>query len=243
MKSILRAGLLALLLALPAVPAVLAAPLRFVSIETAPWASRSADGTLSGFFPDVVRELERRRGRAATLSLQPFVRIGQELESGAQDCTILAAKPEWQTFARLGEVIYRHEIGVVARRDVSLRTPGDLRGKRFSVLRGLALGPAFDADPQVGREEDTDYQIGLRKLTHRRVDGVAGAIQTIEFLARQAGLEAQLGDRLTLGNLPLALQCSRKTVDAKEMSRLNTLLRNMLDDGTVSRLLDRNNYH
>jgi polar amino acid transport system substrate-binding protein len=218
------------------------APLRLVSIETAPWASPDTNGEPVGFFPELAHELGRRAGVPIRLSLQPFARIGQELESGSQDCAILATMKEWRGFVHAGEVIHLHEYGAIVRPGLRLREPADLRGKTFSVLRGLALGGTFDSDPMIGREYDTDYQIGLRKLAHHRVDGVAGALQTIEFLADRAGLSGHLGDRLRLGALPLSLQCGKKNLTAERMRVLNDHLRAMISDGSMRRLLAKHGY-
>ena len=211
--------------------------LNFITIGVAPWAFvDKASGKSLGVFPAVVSELERRTGFHIQQSYEPFARIDHELEIGSQDCTILVWSDSRARIVERGEFVASHPMGVIARTGVKISSYDDLKGKTISVLRGLALEPRFDSDPEIIKDFDSDYVLGVRKLAHQRVDAVAGAVPTIQFLARQEGLEQYLGDRLMLVDTPLVLQCSKKSANLDLMPALNKAIRQMREDGTIERI-------
>jgi len=235
MKILLTASLAFLFLAGPV--RVDARDLSFVTIEVPPWASiDKVSGKPIGLFPEVVRELERRTGHRISMSLQPYARIDHELESGREDCTIIVWTKERERIVVQGELVSNHEIGVLPRRDFPLTRYEDLHGKSISVLRGLSLGDRFDTDTAIKKDFDTDYLTGIKKVRHKRLDGVAGATHTIQFLIRSEGLAEDFGAPLKLGTIPLALQCAKKSRNLDLMPEFNKAIREMWADGTISRL-------
>jgi polar amino acid transport system substrate-binding protein len=217
---------------------------RFVTIDTAPWASlERQSGMALGVFPDIIRELERRTGIPIRMELQPFARIPKELESLRQDCTILVWNDQWASFMVQGEFVSSHLIGVIARNGVKLQSYDDLSGLSVSVLRGLSLGERFDTDASIHRQYDTDYVQGLNKLAHGRLDAVAGALPTIAHLAQQNGLGGHLGDRLTLTELTLRFQCAKGSARRDIMPAINEAILAMTADGTLESIKTRWDYH
>lgn len=240
MKAVLT-GVAAAALALAAWIAPAAAKdLKFITIDVAPWAwSDASSGRLMGVFPDVVRELERRTGNRIAMSLQPFARINRELEAAAQDCTIIVWIDSNERFVRKGELVSDHPMGVIARRGVTLKTYDDLKPLTIAVLRGAPTDQRFDNDDSLKKDYDTtDYGQGLAKIAHNRVDAIAGAMPTIQFLAQQEGIP--LGDQLLLGTIPLLLQCALKSPNLDTMPALNQAIRDMQQDGTMARILKEN---
>ena len=215
--------------------------LKFITIDVAPWASLDKKtGKPWGVFPAVVEEIARRADVKISYTLHPFSRIDRELETGGQDCTIIVWSDERARIVKRGELVSDHPMGVIARKGVSLKKYDDLNGLTVSVLRGLAVDPRFDADQTVRRDYDDDYAQGLRKIAHGRLDAIAGAIPTIQFVARQDGLDKHLGDVLAINTMPLVLQCARKSPNIDFMPKLDQAIRDMRDDGTLKRILDEN---
>jgi len=92
------------------------------------------------------------------------------LETGSQDCTILVWSDNRARIVERGELVASHPMGVIARKGVKITQYADLKGKTISVLRGLAIEPRFDADPDIIKDADSDYILGVRKMAHQRVD-------------------------------------------------------------------------
>lgn len=230
------------LLVMLLLPAAAAAELRMISIDARPWAWNDPDGTVRGAFADIVAEMSRRTGEPIRTTLSPFARIDRELESGQQDCTIILWNEARARIVDRGEDVYMMTFGVVARRGVSLHGYDDLAKLTVSVTRNLRIDPRFDEDSAIRKDFDKDYEIGLQKLAHQRLDAVAGAIPTILYIAGGLGVAQHLGDRLVLTRIPLALQCSKTANAPVRFDDLNAALRAMRADGSLARLLARYRY-
>lgn len=212
---------------------------RFITIDVAPWAwSDSTTGEKRGVFPDLVRELERRTGHKIDMSLQPFVRINRELEAGARDCSIVVWVEDNARFLVAGELVSQHPMGVLARAGVKLTTYEDLRSMTISVLRGAPTDARFDSDHTLRKDFDNDYDQILRKISHNRVDAIAGAMPTIRYLAAQQGIK--LGDSIQLGEFPLVLQCAKSSSKLPLMEDFNKAIRELKNDGTLETILKNN---
>lgn len=240
MRLISRALVLTAALVAPAV--TVAAELRFITLEAAPWALPGTDGRPAGAFAAIVNEIGRRTGDHMVLALHSFARIDRELEIGAQDCTIILWSDARARIVERGEAIYPMPFGVVARTGVTLASYDELKPLTISVVRNLAIDPRFDADDTLRKDFDKDYVMGLQKIAHGRLDAIAGALPTIRYLAGNHGVAHHLGRQLALTTIPLTLQCSKASPNLAAMPRLNEAVRAMRADGTLARLLSENHY-
>ena len=98
------------------------------------------------------------------------------------------------------------------------------------------MTPEFEADDNLKKEFDTDYLIGLRKIEHGRLDAIAGAVPTIQYLANQEGNAQYLGDALVLADVPLVLQCSIHSTKLFMMPALNNAIEEMKKDGALEKI-------
>jgi len=215
--------------------------MQFVTINVAPWAYNDEEtGKPLGLFPAVMSELERRTGIPIRQTFVPYARIDPELEAAHQDCTIVITSDARSALVVKGETLSSHPMGVIARPGVKVERLEDLFGLTVSTLPGLSFGAAFDNEERIHKVYDSDYRLGLRKLAHKRIDAVVGAIPTIKFLAKQEKLEKSLGSQLMIEDMPLVLQCSRKSPNLDLMPALNKAILDMKADGTLNRLLNDN---
>ena len=175
--------------------------LKFITVETAPWASYDQEsGEPVGAFPDLVAEIERRSEFRIKMALRPFTRINPGLESGDQDCTIILWHESRAPLVERGAAVFPMAFGVVAHKNAVLKEYDDLTKLTISQTRGLKITRQFDEDERLVREYDRNYKIGLHKMAHNRLDAVAGVIPTILFMAGQEGLAEELGDYLVMKN-------------------------------------------
>lgn len=210
-----------------------AEPIKFITLDVAPWAS-TQDGQMQGAFIEMVKEISARTGLETSISLTPFARVDRELETGGHDCTILIPRGEESVVH--GELVSYHQIGLIPRNGLTLNGYEDLSGKRISLLRGSAITPQFDADDSLDKVYDTDYLIALRKLGRARIDAIAGAIPTIRYLADQNGLSDTMGEPLTLADVPLIFQCSQKSTHLEAMPEINRAIQAMIEEGDIERI-------
>lgn len=215
-------------------------PLRFITIDVAPWAAYNpTSGDQEGAFLAIVDALSEVTGLAIETTLTPFARVDRELEAGTHDCTIVVPRDE--SLVIHGAKVADHDIGVLSHQDNAIRAYADLEGKTIALLRGSAISPRFDADQTIHKVYDTDYLMALRKLDRQRVAGVAGAIPTMKYLAKQNGLSDTLAPALKLTDIPLMLQCSRRSDQLEHMPALNAAVKALQDSGQLARIIDQ--YH
>lgn len=210
--------------------------LHFITIDVPPWAAVNSDsGRQEGAFVEIVAALEALTGFRIITTLTPFARVDRELESGEHDCTILV--PRDQSIVKHGETVALHDVGILSHRAAPIGEYEDLHGKTVSLLRGSAISPRFDADTEITRTYDTDYSIALRKLARQRVDGIAGAIPTLRYLAIKNGDEELLAPALKLTEIPLKFQCSLRSDHLNIMPEFNAAIRKLRDSGRLGEIL------
>lgn len=208
--------------------------LRLISIGVAPWAHFNEDSKeYVGVFPDLVRELEKRIGEKIDITLTPYARINRELETGRQDCAILITEKDRGEITDLGALVFNMPLGVIPNQESTLTDYNDLYGLTISVLRSLDISPKFNNDDKLKKEFDTSYDAGLRKMSYGRLDAIAGAIPTIEYLAKSKGLDNVLGKPLLISLVPIYIQCSKKTSRTQEVQQLNAAMDSMRDESVV----------
>jgi polar amino acid transport system substrate-binding protein len=219
--------------------------LRFITVDVSPWVSFNKDeGEFIGVFPDIVREIERRTGHDIVITVAPlsFDRVDRELKSGRQDCTMVIRNEQRSQFTIAGEAIVDLSLGVIAKKGTLLDKYTDLYGLRLSVIKALSTTGTFMADDKLTKEFDADYETGLRKLQHGRLDAIAGPIAKIQYLAEKNGMLSMLGTPLVLRKEPVFLQCAKKSKKLKYINDINRAIRSMKKDQTLDEVLKKYNY-
>lgn len=216
------------------------AELKFITLEVAPWAYRDekSDGFI-GIFPELIHGIEAITGHEIKITLTPYIRINRELEAARQDCTMLIRDKEREENSIKGELIFNHPMGVVARKSLILEQYEDLYEIKISLLRGSAISERFDSDDNLKKDFDTDYEISLQKINHGRLDAIAGAIPTIQYLAKKNGFSNLLGEPLKLNSEPIYLQCSKKSKKLQYIDSINRAIRDIKKDGVLDAIIDK----
>lgn len=231
---------LAFLLSLMISIATNAEEINFVTIEVVPWASVDAKtGESIGMFPEIVSEIERLSGVKINTALTPYARINKELEAARQDCTILITEDERSKITTLGSLVFDHPMGVIAHKSIDLKSYDDLKGLTVSVLRALSISKQFDADNEIKKEFDTDYDIGIRKIKHGRLEAVAGAIPTIQYIAKSNGYGGLLGPPLELSLVPIYLQCSNNSKKLHLLQKINAAIETMQKENIITDIVNK----
>ncbi len=235
-KMIMNLGLLILLIPVSGQ----ATDLKLISIDVVPWAYYDKQqGQYTGIFPDLVRELEKQTGYDIEITLTPYVRINRELEAGRQDCTMLITEKERAKITHLGELVFDMPFGVIPAKERNLVKYEDLYGLKISVLRSLNISERFTNDRDLQKEFDTGYKMGLNKIKHGRLDAIAGAIPTIQHLAKEEGISALLGKPLLLSAVPIYLQCSKKSTKTDLIKNINSAMKRIRESESLDKIVSK----
>lgn len=214
--------------------------IKFISLEVAPWSYLDEENRqYVGIFPDVIREIENRTGHFIEITMASFSfdRINRELLFGRQDCTIVIEDPIRESYVVVGESLFEYEMGVIAKKMLPLEEYSDLYNMVISTNRKLIITEDFYTDKKLKKEFDLNYELGLKKIRHGRVDAVAGAIPTIQYLAKKNNIIDILGKPLILKLEPISLQCSKKSKNLIFMEDFNEAIKSMKFDGTLKKII------
>jgi len=214
--------------------------LKLISIDVMPWAHYDEKtNSFVGIFPDLVRELSNRTGHDIKIKLTPYARVNRELETGRQDCTMLVREARRSEITMLGELVFDLPMGVIPTKSVKLNTYDDLYGLKISVLRDLSITDKFTSDNKLLKELDINYEMGLRKMLHGRLDAIAGAIPTIQSLAKENGMNGLLGKPLELSLRPIYLQCSNNSKNLSYVEELNSAIRDVKESAVLTEIVNK----
>lgn len=220
--------------------------INFIGLEVAPWAYYDENtGLLEGVFPDVIEEFERRIGKNIKVSLSEyaFTRINRELKSGRQDCTMIVAGARRDEFTLRGEKVFDLPIGIIARKEIKVDDPDDLKYLKTSLLSILSTRKDLLGAELLDRQIDPTYEAGIKKLKHGRVDAIAGAIPTIKYLAVKYEIDGLLGSPYILANQPIYLQCSKGSKHLKLFDKMSDSIRGMREDGTLKSIVKKHSWY
>lgn len=213
----------------------------FITIDVEPWAYFDKERKVfSGIFPSLMKEIEIRTGYEIDYSVAPFgfSRINRELKSGRRDCTILIVQKNIIKDLLIGERLFFHQMGVVPKNNYELSGYEDLFGLKISVHKVLVNDYGILTEDEIHKDFDSSYEMGLEKIAHSRVDAVAGAISTIDFLARKNGYAENMGRPLILKSEPVRLQCSRDISDISVFENINKAIVDIKNSGRLQEIIN-----
>lgn len=215
-----------------------AAELRFVTFDVAPWAYLDEKGRYLGVFPDLMREIERRTGHSIVISLTPLVqkRVHRELEAGRQDCAMTVAGEKRALIEIVGPPVFKLPMGVIARKEIKINGYDDLKGLKISALKLLSENKKIMDDFSLSTVPSPDYISGLRKISHGRIDAIAGAIPTIRYLAALNDISDLLGEPFVMNYDPVVWQCSVNSKNLQHMEKINQAIADIKRDGMLEKI-------
>lgn len=202
-----------------------------------------------GIDEDIRRELEKRSGCRFQVSLWPRARIWKELEAGELDM----AGSGVQTPARDAYAWFAHY--VIEHNDVVLspRVPADIRSfddfvqrteLRLGGVRSYSFSPYYDRQVERLRQLGRVYEVSDTRTLYRMFDmGQYDAVIASQFLYGYyfRKLAQPLPPRIerwdTGPGTPSGLVLAKKRFSAEQARAWAELVQQLLDDGTVLRLV------
>lgn len=220
--------------------------------DDAPYSYRSADGQISGFDADLVREVLRRTGCQPVFVEMPFARAIVALESGRLDILPSTFRNRRrETFAYFSipslqspNLLY---IGPKARSGYRLTKLDDLLGTEFrlGVQIGVSYGDQFEAltsDPQFKAKQ---VQVTLRRNAWKmmalgRIDGMIADQASAEVELRELGLADTIKPSGIVASTSNAMMAfSKHSVSPQFVASFNKALQSMIADGEYRKIRDR----
>lgn len=227
-----------------AAPVQAAAPLTLYAEDYPPysWVDK-ASGKPTGLSADLVTELMQRAGlTTVTHDLVPWGRAMMRAATTPRTCLYTTARvPEREASYQWVGPIGRNEWVLFARRSdaISLRTLDEASPYKIGTAIGDAsIGLLRAHNLQV--DIAPDDRVNPDKLLMQRIQlWSVGRLPGL-YLQREMGIKT-FQQVLSLTQTDMYLACS-KDMPRDEITRLNTILRGMYQDGTVQRIYSRYGY-
>ncbi|MDC8756128.1 substrate-binding periplasmic protein [Janthinobacterium fluminis] len=246
----MRAGLLAVLLALAAPPRGAAAEvLRCVSLEYPPLIQKDADGRAHGLAVDIVGAVLRRMGHALSVEVLPWGRSLALARLGERDCVFtIFHSPERAQFLDFSrESIIPQIIYFYARRDGAVAFDGNLRAlgaRTVGTVLMVNYGAKFEAArPALQVQEVATLEQNFRKLALGRIDLTPSNLYTASYTL---GLLGASGVAARIVQLPQPIDSVPSFIAFAKRRHLTALrdqfdveLRAFVASGAYRRLLEQ----
>lgn len=222
-----------------------AAEFKLALIQFEPWGMKNPDAQSAersiGVVVDLVHEFERRSGHKVRITLTPYARVEQELESGETDFAIMAWGEARARYANKGNAFKPPLLfGVRFRKGSEVLRYEDLHGLKLCTPRGLRVDPRYDVDPEMQKVMVLDYSTGVRMLAAERdVQGVAGSLSSIDYAAERQGVTQRFGGTLVLNTTDLAVAFSKKSPMRAFEAEVNRVFRGITVDGLDRRIYEK----
>ena len=238
-----RTPTLTLLLALAAVPALLAAQNAPLALVSTKWSPFTDDAGQARFALDLVEAALERIGATSKTTIVSAADFTPALLEGKFDGSAAAWKDAQREQALVFSQPYlENRLVLIGRRgaDVSAKALPELTGRRIALVGGYAYGDAIElAGPVFVRSRSEEDSLTL--LLKGAVDYTLMDDLVVQYIVN--GYPKESAERLQVGTTPLvrrelyfALRRSRPDAQAI-VDRFNAQLRGMIADRTYHRLL------
>lgn len=210
-----------------------------LQIRTIAIAPYGIKGTTSsgGIYYDIANILAKEAGYSANNTIYPYARIMAELKSGQTDLTIMFKYKELRDHVIYVAPLPTLKNVVIGLNGISFDSISQLKGKKLAYLRGAKFSDAIDNDPEIYRQETTDFTQGLKMLMRGRVDAIIGPMDPIlSAAARMNWSEALFGKPFIVSERTPWVQISKKSAKRISVEKLKSLYEDIEQRGELQRL-------
>ena len=207
-------------------------------MHTKPWGYINENGEFKGIFVDYSKELEKRSGIEFERSLAPYARVWRNLQNGKTDISFLIRSNDRDDIVEYVTKFITSSSVVVAKKGAKLKSYQDLKTLNIGVVRGVRLSKKFDEDSNLNKKEFRDYEILFHMFKEGRVDAVAGNIVSILYLAKESGIEDNLGDIYKLETIEAWVQISKKSKNKQIIPKIEKAAKSIKDDKFLEKTID-----
>lgn len=219
----------------------IAGPVRFVTMNFAPYALDQNNPDRRGFVVDIHAAIAARAGIEITDNVLPIARLMKNLERGMSDCSVFLLSP-WSkaNFVPVAEVMGRFPSIIVTRKGLPIKRVKDLQGRNLALPRGSYREFPIATDPKIQRQETSGYEQSARLLKAGRVDAIAGTALSIYHYLKVMELGRQdVGGVLPFDHKPIWLQCKKQHLSDDIISKLEKATDSLRTEGVFEKLRDR----
>lgn len=196
------------------------------------------DGTWTGIDAEMWAEIEKRTGWNVEVSQAPLDGVFGEIDAGRADvaanCWAVREERLEKYYASIP--YYGDAQTLCVAEDSDIKTFDDLKGKRVGVTAGQACQAILEKMAGEYGFELVVYEqvgVGYKEVAMGRLDAMGGALMTFNNYVNNTGDSLRLLDE-TLSANNIAYFFPKTEEGAELRDEVNTVIQEMLDDGTIA---------
>ena len=211
-----------------------------MTLELFPYGFLDEKGKEDGVLYNIMNEIMTESGIGKLHAILPAKRLVVEFANPEGMCTIVMNTPYVNNQLEVIEPIgYKLSVGILPKAGINLDSYSDLKSIVVALPRGIYVGDRFMNDKTLTKASTSKYYSALLMLKAGRVDAVAGALQSLLYIAKNKEFAGQkFGKPLIFSENEMNLFCNN-AVTKKVRDTLKSTLIELKRSGKVQKLLDR----
>lgn len=205
------------------------------------------DGRMRGINIDIVNEaIGKRMNIQVSHAGYPWARANHLVQEGLVDALITfgPARTEWAEHSKETVIMSKHVLfvktdGPKFEQLKKAKTLEDLKPFVFVNERGIGWGKMNLIDKGFQVIEVTNYDQVYRMLAEGRADANVNNPLVGRGVIQRLGLQEQISELITLEEIPFHLVVGKKSAYTKIIPQFEEVIREMKDDGTVQKIIDK----
>ena len=203
-----------------------------------PYATKLENGTLSGVYPEISREIAKRAGLKIKLEASPLARMWLQFSGGQYDIMYALPNEEHGRHGRHLADLFNLQIIAVARKDIRVCRISDLKNNVVGTLRRVAYRPRQDQVPAENLRSANSYDQLVRMLSVARIDAIIGTDLSIIHLFKKYELTPdELSAPFLLKTVPVYVYGNRQSSHQEKIDRFAVKARELIREGGVGRAI------
>lgn len=209
--------------------------IHLVLLDTRPYTFKDKSGNKTGYFHDAAKRITHGISKKTELTIASPQRIVRDLPRGNFDC-IIAVNSEFikNNFTFIADTGLVLDVGILPHHQKVLSDYNDLSDMKIAVVKGTTFDPKFDSDDQISKILTPNYSSSIKMLNALRVDGAGGALSSLKYSAKQAGISMNnFGKPLIFNTLNVWFSCNNDFADQNDLSPIRKRVVELRDNGVL----------
>jgi len=209
-----------------------------ITMEQIPYGFYDPEGKPTGVLFEVLQAIMHQSGLGDKNLLLPPIRIMHRMLA-EPSCTLVADTHEIvSNFDLIEPVGLVMKTGIVPRIGLNFVDYASLSNKRIAVPLGILFDEKFEKDQSIIKEFPPKYLNAIRMLINGRVDGIAGSILALKYIAKREGIDTQqFGKPLVLKMSSMYLVCSKNLAETSK-NKLKETVTFLKENGKINHILE-----
>ncbi|MCJ8319152.1 MAG: ABC transporter substrate-binding protein [Colwellia sp.] len=211
-----------------------------MTLELFPYGFMNDEGKRDGVLYKLMNEIIVESGVGKSKGVFPAQRLVIQFDKPKGMCTIVLDTPYVEHQLEAVEPIgYSLSMGILPKAGVKINSYLDLRSIIVAIPRGVYVDERFMKDKTMSKAPTSKYYSALQMLKLGRVDAIAGAVQSITYLAKNEEFTTLAFDKpLIFSENEMTLFCNQAVhQDIKKILK-NTVIK-LKENGKIKKILDK----